>query len=177
MRRFPTVILGLGLAAISVGAIAGDEGRSDASLTGSVKSALIGNDATKARQINVETKDGVVQLSGFVDSAAAKSAAETTAKNVEGVQKVENKLLIRDPNRSAGEAVDDTVIAAKVKSQIAGKAGLGTASDVNVEVNSGVVELSGFVGTSTEKTHAAELARGINGVKDVRNNITVKPAG
>ncbi|HMN45305.1 MAG TPA: BON domain-containing protein [Povalibacter sp.] len=176
MRRFPTLMLGLGLAAISAGAIA-DEGKSDASLTGSVKSALISNDATKARQINVETKDGVVQLSGFVDSAAAKSAAEATAKNVEGVQKVENKLLIRDPDRSTGAAVDDTVIAAKVKSQIAGKAGLGTASDVNVEVNSGVVELSGFVGTSAEKTHAGELARGINGVKDVRNNITVKPAG
>jgi hyperosmotically inducible periplasmic protein len=177
MRKFPTLILGLGLA-VSAGAMAGNtEGKSDASLTGSVKSALISNDATKARQINVETKDGVVQLSGFVDSAAAKAAAETTTKNVEGVTKVENKLSIRDPNRSTGAAVDDTVIAAKVKGEIAGEAGLGTASDVNVEVNSGVVELSGFVGTSAEKTHAAEVARNINGVKEVRNNISVKPAG
>jgi hyperosmotically inducible periplasmic protein len=177
MRKFPTLILGLGLA-VSAGAMAGNtEGKSDASLTGSVKSALISNDATKARQINVETKDGVVQLSGFVDSAAAKAAAETTTKNVEGVTKVENKLSIRDPNRWTGAAVDDTVIAAKVKGEIAGEAGLGTASDVNVEVNSGVVELSGFVGTSAEKTHAAEVARNINGVKEVRNNISVKPAG
>ena len=177
MRKFPALILGVGLVAASAGAFAGDEAKSDASITGSVKSALISNDATKARQINVETRDGVVQLSGFVDSAAAKSAAEATAKNVEGVKKVENKLSLRDPNRSAGEAVDDTVIAAKVKGEIAGKAGLGTASDVNVEVNAGIVELSGFVATAAEKTNAADVARGINGVKDVRNNITVKPAG
>lgn len=176
MRKFSALIVGLGLAAVSVGATAGNpEAKSDATLTGSVKSALISNDATKARQINVETRNGVVQLSGFVDSSAASAAAETTAKSVEGVTKVENRLLIRDPNRSTGEAVDDTVIAAKVKGEIAGKAGLGTASDVNVEVNSGVVELSGFVATSTEKEHAAELARSINGVKSVHNNITVKP--
>jgi hyperosmotically inducible protein len=96
---------------------------------------------------------------------------------VEGVKQVENKLLIRDANRSAGQATDDTVIAAKVKGQLAGKAGLGTASDVNVEVNSGVVELSGFVETADQKAKAAELARGINGVKNVRNNISLKPAG
>ncbi len=178
MRTFPTLILSLGLVAASTGTFADNtEGKSDANLTGSVKSALISNDATKARQINVETKGGVVQLSGFVDSEAAKTAAETTAKNVEGVTKVQNNLSIRDPDRSTGEAVDDTVIAAKVKSEIAGKAGLGTASDVNVEVNAGIVELSGFVATSAEKTDAAAAARSINGVKDVRNNISVKPAG
>ena len=152
-------------------------GKSDASLTGSVKSALISNDATKARQINVETQDGVVQLSGFVDSETAKAAAETTAMSVAGVKQVQNKLLIRDADRSTGQAVDDTVITAKVKGEIAGKAGLGTASDVNVEVNSGVVELSGFVATADEKVRAGELARSINGVKDVRNNISLKPQG
>lgn len=174
MRIFPALILSMGLVAGSAVLADDTANKSDATLTASVKSALIGNDATKARQINVETRGGVVQLSGFVDSAAAKSAAETTASNVEGVTRVENKLLIRDADRSTGQTVDDTVIAAKVKGEIAGKAGLGTASDVNVEVNSGVVELSGFVATADEKAKAAELARGINGVKDVRNNITLK---
>jgi len=177
MRKIPTLMLSIGLVAASAAAFAGNsEGKSDATLTGSVKSALISNDATKARQINVETKDGVVQLSGFVDSAAAKSAAEATAKNVEGVTQVQNKLMIRDADRSTGEAVDDTVIAAKVKGELAGKTGLGTATDVNVEVNAGVVELSGFVATADEKMQAGEVAKGINGVKSVHNNISVKPA-
>lgn len=177
MRRFPTLMLGVSLALGSASLLADDAHKSDSTITGSVKAALTSNDQTKARQINVETQNGVVQLNGFVDSAAAKAAAETTAKNVEGVKSVKNNLSIRDPDRSTGQAVDDTVIAAKVKGEIAGKAGLGTASDVNVEVNSGVVELSGFVATADEKAKAAEVARNINGVKSVKNNIALKPQG
>jgi len=90
---------------------------------------------------------------------------------------VQNKLMIRDGERSAGRAADDVVIAAKVKGEIAGKAGLGTAADVNVEVNSGVVELSGFVPSLDQKTKAGEVARGVSGVKDVHNNIELKPQG
>ena len=47
----------------------------DSVLTAKVKTALIESSDTKAHQINVETNHGVVQLSGFVDNAAAKSAA------------------------------------------------------------------------------------------------------
>lgn len=179
MRKFPALILSVGLITSSALVFANDtsEGKSDAGLTASVKTALIGNKQTKASQINVETQQGVVQLSGFVDSEEAKEAAEMTAQNVEGVTEVDNKLMIRDADRSTGEAVDDTVIAAKVKGEIAGKAGLGTAADVNVEVNSGVVELSGFVPTADEKMKAGEIARGISGVKNVHNNIALKPAG
>ena len=46
----------------------------------------------QARQINVETYRGVVQLSGFVDSSAEKSAATTVARSVSGVQEVRNDL-------------------------------------------------------------------------------------
>ncbi len=176
MRKFPALMLGVSLALGSASVLADDtDGKSDASITGSVKSALIANDETKARQINVETRDGVVQLNGFVDSAAASAAAEAEARSVEGVKQVQNNLKIRDADRSAGQAVDDTVIAAKVKGEIANKAGLGTSSDVNVEVNAGVVELSGFVATADEKAKAAEVAGTINGVKGVHNNISVKP--
>lgn len=179
MQKFPALILGMGLITSSALALANDAsaGKSDAGLTASVKSALISNKDTKASQINVETQQGTVQLSGFVDSEAAKQAAETTAQKVAGVTEVDNKLLIRDANRSTGQAVDDTVITAKVKGEIAGKASLGTAADVNVEVNSGVVELSGFVPTVDAKVKAGEIARGISGVKDVRNNIELKPKG
>jgi osmotically-inducible protein OsmY len=60
-----------------------------------VKTALISNEATKARQIDVEVYRGEVQLNGFVDSDAARAAANTTAKGVEGVTRVSNNLQIR----------------------------------------------------------------------------------
>jgi hyperosmotically inducible protein len=60
-----------------------------------VKAALIADSATKAHQINVETQEGVVQLSGFVDNAAAKSAATNVAKSVSGVKDVKNELSVK----------------------------------------------------------------------------------
>jgi len=149
----------------------------DAGITARVKTALISNKATKATQINVETSDGVVQLSGFVDSEMARQAAVSAARNLGGVKEVRDRLLIRDAGRTAGQAVDDTVIAAKLKSELASGAGLGTATEVVVEVNSGVVELSGFVPSHDQKNRAAEIARRISGVMDVKNNIMVKTRG
>ena len=67
----------------------------DSVLTAKVKTALIANPETKAHQINVETKDSVVQLSGFVDNAAAKSAASSVAKSVTGVKDVKNELSVK----------------------------------------------------------------------------------
>jgi hyperosmotically inducible protein len=153
-----------------------DRSRSDAEITARVKTALIRNDETKARQINVETENGIVQLSGFVDSEQMKSAATSTARSVSGVQQVRNELVVRQGGeRSAGRATDDTVIAAKVKSELAADAGLGTASNVNVEVRRGVVQLSGFVGSIEQKQEAEEIARKVAGVTDVRNSISVEP--
>lgn len=54
----------------------------DSTVLARVKTALISNEATKARQIDVEVYRGNVQLNGFVDSEAAKAAANTTAKDV-----------------------------------------------------------------------------------------------
>lgn len=67
----------------------------DSLLTAKVKTALITSPDTKAHQINVETKQGVVQMSGFVDSAAAKAAATTVANSVTGVKGVKNELSVK----------------------------------------------------------------------------------
>ncbi len=67
----------------------------DSILTAKVKAALIESPETKAHQINVETKLGVVQLSGFVDTAAAKAAATSVAKSVTGVKSVKNELSVK----------------------------------------------------------------------------------
>ena len=68
----------------------------DSVITGKVKSALVADPTTKAHQVNVETFQGTVQLSGFVDSAEAKSRAAEIARNVEGVKDVKNSLQVRD---------------------------------------------------------------------------------
>jgi len=67
----------------------------DSVITTKVKTALIMSPDTKAHQINVETKQGVVQMSGFVNDEATKAAATTVAKSVTGVKGVKNELSIK----------------------------------------------------------------------------------
>lgn len=81
--------------AVKEGSSSAGEVIDDSLLTAKVKAALIASSDTKAHQINVETKAGVVQMSGFVDSAAAKSAATTVAKSVTGVKDVKNELSVK----------------------------------------------------------------------------------
>lgn len=67
----------------------------DSVLTTKVKAALLDDSATKARQINVETYRGVVQLSGFVDSSDERNAATRVARSVSGVEEVRNDLELK----------------------------------------------------------------------------------
>ena len=67
----------------------------DSVITGKVKSALIADPTTKAYQISVETFQGKVQLSGFVDNSDARARAVEVARNVAGVKNVENDIQLR----------------------------------------------------------------------------------
>lgn len=67
----------------------------DGVITSKVKAALAGDPRTKAHQVNVETENGVVQLSGFVDTPEAKVTAGTLAANVENVKSVDNEIDVK----------------------------------------------------------------------------------
>jgi hyperosmotically inducible protein len=67
----------------------------DSAITAKIKTALLGDDLVKSFEIKVETVKGVVQLSGFVDNANQKSAAERDAASVQGVKSVDNSLVVR----------------------------------------------------------------------------------
>jgi osmotically-inducible protein OsmY len=68
----------------------------DSVITGKVKAALVADPTTKAHQISVETFQGVVQLSGFVDTTEARSRATQVAQGVDGVKDVKNELELRN---------------------------------------------------------------------------------
>jgi osmotically-inducible protein OsmY len=74
---------------------------------------------------------------------------------------------------STGEYFDDTVITAKVKGEIFNDPSLKSA-EINVETFKGVVQLSGFVSTQSDIDRAVGLARSVNGVTSVRNDMRLK---
>jgi hyperosmotically inducible protein len=67
----------------------------DTVITTKIKSALLGDDAVKSFDVSVETVKGVVQLSGFVNTSAQKSAAGKDASAVQGVKSVKNNLIVK----------------------------------------------------------------------------------
>jgi hyperosmotically inducible protein len=72
-----------------------------------------------------------------------------------------------------GEYVDDSVITTKVKAVIFNEASLKVA-EINVETFKGVVQLSGFVSSHDAANKAVALARGVSGVKSVKNDMRIK---
>jgi len=76
-------------------------------------------------------------------------------------------------HEGTGEYVDDTAITTKVKAAIFTDSDL-KVMQINVETFKGVVQLSGFVNSRASATKAAEVARGIKGVVEVKNDLVVK---
>jgi hyperosmotically inducible periplasmic protein len=74
---------------------------------------------------------------------------------------------------SAGEVIDDSVITTKVKAAFVEDKAV-SANNINVETFKGTVQLSGFANNATEMRRAEEIARGIKGVKSVKNDIRLK---
>jgi len=72
-----------------------------------------------------------------------------------------------------GEYVDDSAITTKVKAAILAESTL-KVFQINVETFKGEVQLSGFVDSSKSVSKAGEVARGVNGVKSVKNSLIVK---
>jgi hyperosmotically inducible protein len=67
----------------------------DAGITTGVKAALLGDAGLKANEIDVDTDQGVVRLSGFVSSADDVAAAAAAARTVKGVRSVRNELRLK----------------------------------------------------------------------------------
>jgi osmotically-inducible protein OsmY len=72
-----------------------------------------------------------------------------------------------------GEYIDDTVITTKVKAAVFSEPSLKSA-EINVETFKGVVQLSGFVSSRADISKAVEVARSVNGVKSVKNDMRLK---
>lgn len=100
MRKFKLIIGFLSLVLI-VGCAGGPTHEStgeyldDSILTTKVNATILGDSRLKFSQINVETFKGVVQLSGFVDSASAATRATELTRKIKGVKSVNNSLIVK----------------------------------------------------------------------------------
>jgi hyperosmotically inducible periplasmic protein len=142
----------------------------DSAISSKIDESLEDSTTVKARQVNIETHEAVVYLTGIVDSEDSRREAGRIAWRTEGVNGVVNDLTVGE--RTVGDWVDDTLISSRLKAKLIADTDV-RASDVDVSSSQGVVTLIGRVRTSEMKKDAERIARGINGVTDVHNELVV----
>ena len=146
----------------------------DSSITAKVKAALVDADDIKSTDISVETEKNVVTLSGFVESQAQAEKAVAVAKKVEGVTSVSDKLHVRDgKEQSAKGYAGDTATTSEIKAKLLAD-DIVPSRMVKVETTDGVVQLSGTVENQAQSDRAESIAKAIDGVKSVKNDLKTK---
>lgn len=139
-----------------------------------VEASLEASDKVKDGQIDVQTREGIVYMTGVVDTEEARREAARVAWNVDGVVGVHNDLTVGE--RTVGSWVDDVMISSKVKSKLIADTQI-KAGDIDVSSSQGVVTLIGRVSSQAIKTDAERTARATKGVTDVNNELLVGKAG
>jgi len=122
-------------------------------------------------EIGVAVKDGVVNLTGWVDSYTKRWAAEEAAYRVRGVRAVANDIEVRLPSSSQRTDVDIAAAAVRALEWDA----YVPADRVKVTVTHGWVRLEGEVDTQFQKEDVEHVVRRLTGVQGVTNLITVRP--
>src|SRR5216117_537740 len=122
-------------------------------------------------EIGVAVKDGVVTLTGWVESYTKKWAAEEAAHRVRGVLAVANDIEVRLP--TAAERTDADIAAAAVRA-LEWDAAV-PVDKLDITVSKGWVSLRGEVEWQYQKQDAERVIRRLMGIKGVTNLVTVKP--
>lgn len=146
----------------------------DSAITAKVKAALVDDENIKSTDISVETEKNVVTLSGFVESQAQAEEAVKIAKGVEGVKSVSDKLHVRDgKDQSVKGYAGDAATTSEIKAKLLAD-DIVPSRMIKVETTDGVVQLSGTVESQKQSDRAESIAKAVDGVKSVKNDLKVK---
>jgi osmotically-inducible protein OsmY len=140
----------------------------DVRLRNSIIRQLDWDPEVDAGAIGVAAKDGVVTLTGFVDTYAEKLTAERVAKRVRGVRAVANDITVRlRVERTDADIASDAAQALKLIPALA--------DNVQAAVHNGHVTLTGRMEWLYQRQQAETAVRHIRGIRGIFNHITVTP--
>jgi osmotically-inducible protein OsmY len=144
---------------------------SDMELRRNVISELNFEPAINAAHIGVGAEDGVVTLSGHVESYVEKLAAEKAAKRVKGVKALAEEIKVRFPEDK--KTADDEIANRAIR--MLEWNGTVPFDSVMVKVQGGWVHLSGEVNWKYQRTAVESLVHRLSGIKGIINHIVVRP--
>jgi len=126
----------------------------------------------KGDDIKIQSKDGAVTLTGIVSEESRKGLAWETVAGLPGVKSVDNRLEVKGASPTPNS---DAWLGEKVKATLLFHRNV-SGSKTKVQVKDGIVTLSGEAASKAQKDLTAEYAKDVDGVKEVKNNLTVLEA-
>lgn len=163
-----------------------EKGAKDAWIDGKAEATLLFNGNLDSFDINTDVKNGNVMLTGKVENSVDKKLAEELVANIDGVTSVDNKLTVvsdKDMDGDMSDDMEDTVdegtseltdakIATVIKTRLLMDTDI-SGFDIDVDVENGVVMLTGDVDSDAERDLAVEIAKNASDVKDVKSDLRV----
>jgi hyperosmotically inducible periplasmic protein len=149
---------------------------SDAWIAMKVRGSLLVHANVSATSTKVDVVNGTVLLTGTVDNPAQKDLTEAYAKDIEGVQSVNNQLVVKEPattDSSMNVTMDDASITSQVKYELLTHRST-SAIKTKVTTKDGVVMIAGDAASDAEKDLVSKIASGIRGVRSVDNQMVVR---
>lgn len=143
----------------------------DVAITTRVKAALIREESVKARNIDVDTVQGMVVLTGFVDSSKEIHRAGEIARAEPGVSHVHNQLRVG--SRTIGQGIDDKALGSRIKAKLIQEPGL-RSLNIDVDVYLGMVYLSGAIKSREERTRVIAIVNSEPGVAGIVDNLLIR---
>ena len=141
----------------------------DDRIESSAKKSYVFKTYLKEDDIKIESKNGAVTLTGIVASEYHKSLAQETMTGLPGVKSVDNRLEIKGAPPTANS---DDWLRDKVKITLLFHRSV-SATKTEVDVKDGIVTLRGQATSQAQKELTTEYARDVEGVKDVKNDMTL----
>ena len=141
----------------------------DDRIESSARQSYVFKSYLKNDDINIHSRDGAVTLTGTVSEEYHKSLAEETVAGLPGVKSVDNRLEIKSELPTANS---DAWLRDKVKVALMFHRSV-SAGTTEVDVKDGIVTLQGTADSQAQKELTTEYAGDVEGVKDVRNEMTV----
>ena len=162
--------LALMLAAMAMLIISGpvQASKMDDFIESAAKNSYVFNNYLKDDDIKIQSMDGVVSLTGTVSGESHKSLAQETVAGLPGVKSVFNGLEIKGERPAEGS---DVWLTAKVKTVLLFHRNVSAMTEVNTK--GGIVTLQGNATSQAQKDLTTEYAKDVEGVKDVKNEMTV----
>jgi osmotically-inducible protein OsmY len=147
----------------------------DDKIESSFKNSYVAKTFLKNDSVKIEAKNGIVTLTGTVSEEAHKSLAQETAAGLPSVTRVENRLAVSaDHSAGSSGSSNDWLIAAKVKATLLFHSKVSANTDVTAR--NGVVTLAGTADSMDQENLTVEYAEGVDGVTNVKNDMTVSTA-